>query len=175
MSESTPGLPVTVHGHPNADTLLLWTPAVADGAWVAALAKRLAGRGKRVVVPTWQDGRDLLRSVRFARESAVHPPDQLAVAGYDAAGIAALALALHQRRLGIGVSEATCVAAGPGMTDPISGQQLPTTPPAPMAETAVTLVPGDEPASAAWTEQTAAAWRAAGWPVERGDLTAWRG
>lgn len=175
MSESTPGLPVTVHGHPNADTLLLWTPPVAEDAWVAALAKRIAGRGKRVVVPTWRDGRDLLRSVRYARESAVHPPDQIALAGYAAAGVAALSLALHQRRLGIGLSEVTCVAAGPGMADPISGQSLPADIPAPATGTTITLVPGDETASVAWTEQTAAAWRDAGWPVELGDTAAWRG
>lgn len=166
MSESTPGLPVTVHGHPNADTLLLWTPAMADDAWVAALAKRIAGRGKRVVVPTWRDGRDLLRSVRYARESAVHPPDQLTITGYDAAGVAALSLALHQDRLGIGLSDAVCVAAAAGMADPISGQELPAAIPAPAFETRITLVPGDDPGSAAWTDQTAAAWRDAGWPVE---------
>jgi hypothetical protein len=166
-TDQHPTLPITVHGHPNADTLLLWAPPTADDGWVTALAKRVAGRGHRVVVPTWADGRDLLRSVRYARESAVHPPDQLTIVGYDAAGVAALSLALHQRRLRIGLREAVCVAAGPDVDDPISRSPLPAAPPAPAPEvaTTVTLVPDDDADRVAWAEATSAAWGASGWPV----------
>lgn len=160
MQQQQAGLRVSVHGHPNADTLLLWHPAVeADPDAVTALASRIATRSRvRVVVPVWEDGRDLLRSVRYARESSVHPPDQLSVVGYDAAGIAALSLALHQRRLGIGLARVTCVDAGPDLLDPISGQPLPAPSPAPV-ETAVDVVEteGD------WARATVGAWQAAGW------------
>jgi dienelactone hydrolase len=167
-TDHQPSLPLSVFGHPNAATTLLWHPAAgSDPDQVAAIAKRLS-RGRRIVVPVWSDGRDLLRSVRYARQSAVHPPDQLTIVGYGAAGIAALSLALHQRRLGIALQEAVCVGGGPGMTDPISGQPLPEPPPAPSAEsrTTLTLVAGSEPEDGAWVESTAAAWRAAGWQVE---------
>ncbi|HWI42051.1 MAG TPA: hypothetical protein VNS81_00420 [Nocardioides sp.] len=160
-----PSLPINVFGHPNADTTLLWHPdAGSDPDRVSALATRLA-RGQRVVVPTWVDGRDLLRSVRYARETCTHPPDRLRVVGYGAAGIAALTLALHQRRLGIGLREAVCVEAGPDLTDPISGQPL-AEPTAPHTDTTITLVAGSDPAAAAWAEVIAAGWRTAGWPVE---------
>lgn len=163
MQQQQAGLQVSVHGHPNADTLLLWHPAAAsDPDGVAALASRIATRSKvRVVVPAWtaeSAGRDLLRSVRFARESSVHPPDGLSVVGYDAAGIAALSLALNQRRLGIGLARVTCVDGGPDTLDPISGQPLPAPSPAPV-ETAVDVVETDDD----WARATVAAWQAADW------------
>lgn len=179
-TQQSPGLQVAVHGHPNADTLLLWHPAVRSRPDdVAALATRIAGRGGfRVVVPHWEDGRDLLRSVRYARESSVHPPDQLAVIGYDAAGPAALGLALHQRRLGIGLSRVTCVDAGPELADLISGRPLPDpTPARPEAvETKVDVVAGAEEPAADWARTTADAWRAAGWEATmiRTDQFSWR-
>ncbi len=172
----TSGIPIEVHGHPNLETLLLWHPAAAEEAdRVSALAKRIASRGRRVVVPRWSDGRDLLRSVRFARETAVHPPDQLTIVGYGAGGIAALSLTLHQRRLGIGLARATCVDAAPGTVDPISGQPLPD-PPQATAATEVDLVLGDDDASAAWTRATAAAWAERGWAatVVEPDQFSWR-
>lgn len=160
MQQQQAGLQVSVHGHPNADTLLLWHPAVgSDPDGVTALASRIATRSKvRVVVPVWEDGRDLLRSVRYARESSVHPPDNLSVVGYDAAGIAALSLALNQRRLGIGLTRVTCVDGGPDTVDPISGQPLAAPAPAPV-ETAVDVVEsgGD------WARTTVLAWQDAGW------------
>lgn len=157
-------LGATVHGHPNADTLLLWHPQVrTDPDGVAALASRIAGRSSvRVVVPVWEDGRDLLRSVRYARESSVHPPDGLSVVGYGDAGIAALSLAQHQRRLGIGLVRATCVDGGPDLVDPISGQPLADPAPAPVG-TAIDVIEGAEEPAATWTRATVEAWRAAGW------------
>ncbi len=170
-SQQAPGvgrpLEVSVHGHPNADTLLLWHPGVrTELDAVTALASRIAGRSSvRVVVPVWTDGRDLLRSVRFARESSVHPPDGLSVVGYGAAGIAALSLAQHQRRLGIGLVRATCVDAGPGIEDPISRQPLGAPVAAPV-ETAIDVVdPGsaNDPDASAWARETVEAWRVSGW------------
>lgn len=173
MQQQQAGLQVSVHGHPNADTLLLWHPgAAADPDGVAALASRIATRSRvRVVVPVWEDGRDLLRSVRYARESSVHPPDDLSVVGYDAAGIAALSLALNQRRLGIGLTRVTCVDGAPGTLDPISGHPLPAPSAAPV-ETAVDVVETDGD----WARATVAAWQAAGWAanlVPRDQFT-WR-
>ncbi len=176
-----PGIPIEVHGHPNLETLLLWHPAASeqgteDAARLSALAKRIASRGRRVVVPRWSDGRDLLRSVRFARETAVHPPDQLTIVGYGVGGIAALGLTLHQRRLGIGVTRATCVDAVPGTTDPISGQPLPDPPPAATALTEVDLVVPDDTEGAAWTRATATSWADQGWvtTVVEPDQFTWR-
>ncbi|HWJ09894.1 MAG TPA: hypothetical protein VNS46_10985 [Nocardioides sp.] len=172
----TSGLQVAVHGHPNADTLLLWHPAAAsDPDGVAALASRIATRSRvRVVVPTWTPasaGRDLLRSVRFARESSVHLPDALSVVGYDAAGIAALSLALNQRRLGIGLARVTCVDGRADLVDPISGQPLAAPTPAPV-DTVVDVVESD----GAWARSTVLAWQDAGWAatlVPRSQFT-WR-
>lgn len=163
VTEQATGLQVAVHGHPNADTLLLWHPLVrTDPDSVAALASRIATRSRvRVVVPHWNDGRDLLRSVRYARESAVHQPDGLSVVGYAEAGIAALSLALNQRRLGIGLVRATCVDGGPDLGDPISGQPL--VPVGSPATTEVDVIDATEPAASAWAQETVTAWQAAGW------------
>lgn len=167
VTQQAPGLQVAVHGHPNADTLLLWHPAVrTDPDGVAALASRIAGRSSvRVVVPHWNDGRDLLRSVRYARESSVHPPDGLSVVGYADAGIAALSLALNQRRLGIGLVRATCVDGRPDVVDPISGHPLDNPPAAPgtTVTTEVDVVDSADEAASTWAGQTVAAWQAAGW------------
>ncbi|TNM48327.1 hypothetical protein FHP29_02150 [Nocardioides albidus] len=163
MQAQTSGLQVSVHGHPNADTLLLWHPATqSDPDAVAALASRIATRsGIRVVLPTWSAGSDLLRSVRYARESAVHPPDQLSVVGYGAAGIAALSLARHQRRLGIGLRRVTCVDGAADLDDPISGRPLEAPGAVPAAvETAVDIVASDDPG---WAQQTVESWRTLGW------------
>ncbi|MBM7519845.1 hypothetical protein [Nocardioides nitrophenolicus] len=163
QDQQAPGIPVAVHGHPNLDTLLLWHPAVrTDADAVGALASRIATRGGvRVVVPTWEDGRDLLRSIRYARGSAVHPPDHLTVVGYGEAGIAALSLAQHQRRLGIGLRRVTCVDGGPDFTDPISGRPLGV--PAARPDAVATEVDVVASADPAWAEATATSWQAAGW------------
>jgi hypothetical protein len=166
VTEQQAALPIRVHGHPNHDTVLLWHPAVPEGdTRVADLAGRIAGRGNRVVEPTWADGRDLLRSLHYARTTAVHPPDRITLVGYDEAAVAALGMALHQRRLGVGLTEVVCVG-GVEATDPISGQSLPEAPPAPKVDTTVTFVAnGDDN----WSRRTAKAWQAAGWPVELAD------
>ncbi|GAA3656994.1 hypothetical protein GCM10022237_16360 [Nocardioides ginsengisoli] len=159
-TQQAPGIQVAVHGHPNLDTLLLWHPAVrTEPDAVGALASRIATRsGVRVVVPTWADGGDLLRSIRYARASSVHPPDQLSVVGYGEAGIAALSLALHQRRLGIGLRRVTCVDGAADLLDPVSGQPLAAPTPA-SVETAVDVVESDGD----WAQTTVTAWQAAQW------------
>ncbi len=176
MQHQQTGLQVAVHGHPNLDTLLLWHPgadAGADADGVAALASRIATRsGMRVVVPVWSDGRDLLRSVRFARETSVHPPDKLSVVGYADAGIAALSLALNQRRLGIGLARVTCVDGADGIDDPISGQPLPAPSPN-QSDTAVDIVAADDPT---WAQAMTRDWKAAGWAASLipSDQFTWR-
>jgi hypothetical protein len=167
MHAQASGLQVSVHGHPNADTLLLWHPAIrTEPERVAALASRIAGRSNvRVVLPVWSAesaGPDLLRSVRYARESSVHRPDGLSVVGYADAGIAALSLAQHQRRLGIGLVRVTCVDGGPGLADPISGQAL-ADPVAAPVETAVDVIDSADAQASAWARTTVDAWRSAGW------------
>jgi hypothetical protein len=87
----------------------------------------------------------------------------LRLEGHGAAGVAALSLALHQRRLGLEVAHVTCVSAA-GEDDPVSGRPL-GVPTAPRSPTTVDLVAGEDPASRAWTAATVAAWRAAGWTV----------
>ncbi|GAA4822519.1 hypothetical protein ACFQ0K_16085 [Nocardioides caeni] len=173
-SNGPEGLEFSVHGHPNADTLLLWHPdARTDPEGVARLASRIAGRSNlRVVLPRWSDGRDLLRSVRFARESSVHPPDALSVVGYGEAGIAALSLALNQRRLGIGLTRVTCVDGGADLADPISGQPLNDPTPTPVP-TEVDVVEAADPA---WASATVEAWSTAGWTASLipADQFTWR-
>ncbi|KRB73325.1 hypothetical protein ASE01_21580 [Nocardioides sp. Root190] len=180
MQAQASGLQVSVHGHPNADTLLLWHPAIqTDPDGVAALASRIAGRSNvRVVLPVWAAAtaaQDLLRSVRYARESSVHRPDGLSVVGYADAGIAALSLAQNQRRLGIGLVRATCVDGRPGLGDPISGQLLGDPASAPV-ETAIDVIEGSDEAAASWARATVEAWRGAGWDANLvpNDQFTWR-
>lgn len=141
------------------------TGFLLHGTWVAT---PYGGRmppgpdGPALVLPDGRSGPDLLRAVAAARASAPRP-DALTLVGYGASGVAVLSLALHQRRLGIGLGHAVCIGAS-GEDDPVSGAPL--APPAgPRTATRVTLVPGTDPDSADWTARTAAAWAAAGWPV----------
>jgi hypothetical protein len=115
-----------------------------------------------LVLPHGLTGAEVLRAVAEARAAALEP-DSLTIVGYGASGIAALSLALHQRRLGIGVAHAVCIGASGG-DDPVSGRPL-AVPTPPRTASRVTLVPGDDAASVAWAERTAVAWRDAGWPV----------
>jgi len=121
-----------------------------------------------VVLPHGLTGPELLRAVAAARDRAA-VPDALTLVGHGSSGVAVLSLALHQRRLGIGIAHAVCVGAS-GEEDPVSGGPLPDPAP-PRTATRVTLVAGGDPASIAWTRRTATAWRAAGWPVTTDQLT----
>ena len=102
----------------------------------------------------------LLAAVGDARESG----GPLDLEGHGGSGVAVLSLAVHQRRLGLEIEHVACIGAR-GEPDPVSGQPL-AVPPAPTVTSRITLVPGRDEASVAWTDQTAAAFRAAGWPVE---------
>ena len=83
--------------------------------------------------------------------------------GHGSSGVAVLSLALHQRRLGLEIDHVACLDAR-GEDDPVSGGAL-AVPGPPRVATRITLVPGRDDASVSWTAATAAAFRAAGWPV----------
>lgn len=114
-------------------------------------------------LPDGMPARDLLTAVGAARTAG---GAALRLVGHGSSGVAVLSLALHQRRLGLQVDEVVCVAAD-GQDDPVSGGPLgaPGPPPRP---TRVRLVPGTSSVSRSWTDDAAAAWRAAGWDVEVG-------
>jgi hypothetical protein len=102
----------------------------------------------------------LLAAVGDAREAG----GPLDLEGYGSSGVAVLSLAVHQRRLGLDIAHVACLDARGG-DDPVSGRPV-AVPPRPEAvSTAITLVPAHDEASVAWTEQTAAAFREAGWTV----------
>lgn len=102
----------------------------------------------------------LLTAVGDARAATDAPLD---LEGHGSSGVAVLSLAIHQRRLGLEIEHVACLDAR-GEVDPVSGSPLAVPPPPPRA-TRVTLVPGHDEASIAWTDQTAAAFRQIGWPV----------
>ena len=102
----------------------------------------------------------LLAVVGDARVAASGPLD---LEGHGSSGVAALSLALHQRRLGLEIDHVACIDAR-GEDDPVSGQPL-AVPTPPRVPTRITLVSGRDEVSVAWTDQTAAAFREAGWPV----------
>jgi hypothetical protein len=106
-------------------------------------------------------GEQLLAVVGDARVASRGPLD---LEGHGSSGVAALSLALHQRRLGLQFDHVACIDAR-GETDPVSGGPL-AVPSAPRAATRITLVPGRDDASVTWTAATASAFRAAGWTVE---------
>jgi len=96
----------------------------------------------------------VLTAVGDARVATAGPLD---LEGHGSSGVAVLSLAVHQRRLGLEIEHVACLDAR-GEADPVSAR------PAQVA-TRITLVPGRDQASIAWTDQTAAGFRAAGWSV----------
>lgn len=83
-----------------------------------------------VVSPTWDPADDdggraqLLISVREARElieSRGDDPNELGLIGFGLGAVAAAGLALHAKRLGIGLGPTWCVAPRWDEPDPISG------------------------------------------------------
>ena len=103
----------------------------------------------------------VLETVGDARLAGAGPLD---LEGHGSSGVAVLSLALHQRRLGLSIAHVACLDAS-GEDDPVSGRPL-AVPTPPKVATGITLVPGKDDASRAWTAATADAFRAAGWPVE---------
>ncbi|HWJ82185.1 MAG TPA: hypothetical protein VNS55_08105 [Nocardioides sp.] len=103
----------------------------------------------------------LLETVGDARSTSDAPLD---LEGHGSSGVAVLSLALHQRRLGLEIAHVACLDAR-GEDDPVSGLPL-ATPTPPKVATRITLVPGKDDASLAWTAATADAFRGAGWAVD---------
>ncbi len=102
----------------------------------------------------------LLAVIGDARVAAAGPLD---LEGHGSSGVAVLSLALHQRRLGLEIDHVACLDAR-GEVDPVSGRAL-DLPGPPTVATRITFVPGRDEVSAAWTDQTAGAFVAAGWAV----------
>lgn len=102
----------------------------------------------------------LLAAVGDARDAS---DGALDLEGHGSSGVAVLSLAVHQRRLGLEIDHVACIDAR-GEVDPVSGRAL-AVPTPPRVPTRVTFVAGRDEASVAWTDQTAAAFKAAGWPV----------
>ena len=83
--------------------------------------------------------------------------------GHGSSGVAVLSLALHQHRLGLEIAHVACIDARGG-DDPVSGRPL-AAPTRSRTSTQLTFVAGRDEESQTWTAATAAAFRAAGWPV----------
>lgn len=178
--EHAPGRPVDVIG--DGPTVLLWHGrGPNDRSTLAPLAKEIASRGRRVVVPDWDSttddlGRaDLFTSLRFARESAHEDPDQMTIVGWSLGGIAAASLTLQQRRLDIGFSRTVCVAAAPfPRIDPISHEMLGLPAPPNHRDTIVAFVHGlrDDLMNTDAARETQRQWSTAGWPVSLTEIDA---
>lgn len=172
VNEATIG----VHGT-SGPTVVLWHAddhlGSGGSATLDQLVAALSARGRRVVVPSWRVEHariDLLTSLRVARESADHPPDQTTVVGFESAGLAAASLVAHQRRLGVTIERAVCIDVG-ALTglDPVTGQRL-GAPPQRRAEqstsTAFVHCQDDRRFAAGDVHGAADLWRHRGWPVE---------
>lgn len=136
-AEYAPGRLLEVVGQADDGIALLWHGMSVDHrSCLVPLARRIADQGVMTLVVDWDptsaDGgrTDLLSSLRHARELAqLHDrsPDDLVVAGWSLGGTAAVSLAVHAKRLGIGLGGAVLVApaAGEHVVDPVSGSPLP--------------------------------------------------
>lgn len=163
-------------------TVLLWHGSGPnERRALARLAAAVATSGHRTVTPDWDvtssDGgrADLLTSLRFARETADHDPDELVLVGWSRGGVAAAGLTLNQRRLGIGLARTVCVAAAPfPRADPISGAMLgPASPPVARGTTVV-FVTGlrDERTPIDEVRAVHRQWNQVGWPTTLHELDA---
>lgn len=135
--EHAPGRRMLVRGAPDRGIALLWHGRGVDSAdWMVPLADRIADQGVLALVADWSSeaadgGRgDLLTSLRHARDTAAAhrlDPDDVVVAGWSLGGTAAASLAVHAKRLGIGLGGVVLIAPadGPRVVDPISGHPLP--------------------------------------------------
>jgi dienelactone hydrolase len=137
--EYAPGRRMIERGTADRGVVLLWHGRGVDSAdWMLPLAERVAAHGALALAPDWSSetpdgGRtDLLTSVRHARDAATDAgldPERLVVAGWSLGGTAAASLAVHAKRLGIGLGGTVLIAPadGPGVVDGISGGPLPRT------------------------------------------------
>ena len=163
-------------------TVLMWHGRGPDDrTTLLPLAREIASRGRRVVVPDWDSTSDdlgraeLFTSLRFARESADEDPNLMTIVGWSLGGIAAASLTLHQRRLGIGFGRVVCVAAAPfPRIDPITHTMLgPPTAPV-QRDTTVAFVHGlrDDLMGTEAVRETHRLWSDAGWPTSLTELDA---
>jgi dipeptidyl aminopeptidase/acylaminoacyl peptidase len=178
--EYAPGRLADTFGSPMAPTVLMWHGAQADArVTMAPLAGLVADHGFAVVVPDWDShaedrGRgDLLRSLRFAREHSADP-DAIVLVGWSLGGVAAAGTTIHSSRLGIRIGQTICLAGAFMVSDPISGDPLPSDLPASRSRTPFTLLHGDDddviPVKV--SQEFAAELRRNKWPVEFKEIEA---
>jgi dienelactone hydrolase len=184
MDEYAPGRRVIARGTPERGVALIWHGRGVDGAhWMLPLADRVAASGVLALAADWSSeaddhGRsDLLASLRFARETAQRhgrDPDSVVVAGWSLGGTAAVGLALHAERLGVGLGGVVLIAPGDGprAIDGISGAARPAVMPPGDGRRGIDLVYGDRDTSA--TPDLVAGLelrlRGAGWPTTLHEL-----
>lgn len=137
LHDYSPGRSLEALGRPEHGIALLWHGRGVDhGASMQPLATRIAASGVLALSVDWDSeaadaGRaDLLSSVRFARELATSnglDPDSFVIAGWSLGGSAALSLATHSKRLGIGLGGVVLIAPGDGdrLVEPITAAPLP--------------------------------------------------
>jgi len=178
--EYATGRLVDVFGAPEQPTVLLWHGQQANArASVRRLAELLATHGLGVLAPDWNShaddggGADLLRSVRFARET-VDDPNGLVLVGWSMGGVAAAGLTIQARRLGVAFAHTVCLAGAFMVADPISGRVLATQLNGGAPANPFTLLHGlaDDVIPVAVCHDFAAALRHNAWPVEVVELAA---
>lgn len=137
LHDYSPGRSLEAFGRPDHGIALLWHGRGVDhGSSMRPLALRVARSGVLSLCVDWNSeasdgGRtDLLSSVRFARDLATQhglDPDSVVVAGWSLGGSAALSLATHSKRLGIGLGGVVLIAPGDGarLIEPITAAPLP--------------------------------------------------
>jgi dienelactone hydrolase len=158
--EYAPGRRIVAEGSPDHGIALIWHGRGVDAAdWMRPLALQVAAAGVLTLAADWNSeapdgGRaDVLTSLRHARDVAVQhgrDPDTVVVAGWSLGGTAAASLAVHARRLGVGLGGAVLIApgAGPRAIDAISGAPLPATMPTGEGRCPIHVVYGDRDTSA---------------------------
>lgn len=128
--EYAPGRNADVFGELTGGVVLMWHGAQTDArASMRPLAQRVAESGYCVVVPDWNSqaddrGRaDLLRSLRFARESSA-TPDAMVLVGWSMGGLAAAGVTIHAARLDVRLKHTVCLAGAFMVADPVFGEPL---------------------------------------------------
>jgi dienelactone hydrolase len=178
--EYAPGRLVDVSGGSSQRTVLLWHGQQPDArAAVRPLAELLIGHGLGVVVPDWNShaddgGRaDLLKSVHFARER-VEDPDNVVLVGWSMGGVAAAALTIQGRRIGVAFAHTVCLAGAFMVTDPVFGRVPATQLTNDARPGPFTLLHGlaDDVIPISVTRDFASALRQHDWPVQVAELPA---
>jgi dienelactone hydrolase len=128
--EYAPGRLVDLFGDSVQTTVLMWHGQQTNArAAMRPLADLIARHGLRVVVPDWnshaEDGgrSDLLESLQFARDCA-GDPNRLMLVGWSLGAVAAAALTINARDLGLRVAHTVCLAGAFMVPDPIFGEDL---------------------------------------------------